>query len=111
MFRKYFSSIDIMDSTEWKLPESMAEAFPGFDGDGTKSCTQIQFEYDILSGKIKDLAIGDARIPDSVYATPLLGNIKRKALVIRDLGYSRIKSFEKIESPASLLYQSTESTD
>lgn len=95
---KHFSSINIMDSTEWKLPECIAADFPGFGGDGTKSCTQVQFDYDILSGKIIDLSIGDARIADSAYATPLLGNIKGKALIIRDLGYSRIESFKKIEA-------------
>lgn len=97
-FREHFSSINIMDSTEWKLPECMAVNFPGFGGDGTKSCTQVQFDYDILSGKLIDLSIGNARIADSAYATPLLDNIKSKALLIRDLGYSRIKSFKKIEA-------------
>jgi hypothetical protein len=97
-FGEHFSSINIMDSTEWKLPASLAAAFPGFNGDGTQSCTQVQFDYDVLSGKLIDLSIGDARIADSAYATPLLDNIKSKALVIRDLGYSRIKSFKKIEA-------------
>jgi hypothetical protein len=87
-----------MDSTEFKLPECMAGEFPGFDGDGTKSCTQLQFEYDILSGKINDFCIGDARMSDHTYAYPRISNIQKKELIIRDLGYSRIDSFIKTQS-------------
>lgn len=97
-FSDYFSSIRLMDSTEFKLPKHLAPDFPGFDGDGTESCTQIQFEYDILSGKIIDLSLGDARIADSAYAKPLLNNIQRKDLIIRDLGYSKIESFMTMEA-------------
>jgi hypothetical protein len=97
-FSDHFSSIRLMDSTEFKLPSHLAPDFPGFDGDGTASCTQIQFEYDILSGKIIDLSLGDARIADSAYATPLLDNIRRKDLIIRDLGYSKIDSFKEVEA-------------
>lgn len=96
-FNKHFSAIRIMDSTEFKLPECMSEDFPGFDGDGTKSCTQIQFEYDLLSGRIKDLSIGDARICDSAYVRPHLCKINPSELIIRDLGYSKIESFKEIE--------------
>jgi hypothetical protein len=97
-FSSHFSAIRLMDSTEFKLPECLAEDFPGFDGDGTKSCTQIQFEYDILSGRINDLSVGDARISDSAYAYPSLDRIQSKDLIIRDLGYSKIDSFIKIEA-------------
>lgn len=97
-FSDRFSSIRLMDSTEFKLPKDLAADFPGFKGAGTESCTQIQFEYDILSGKIIDLSLGDARIADSAYAQPLLVNVQRKDLIIRDLGYSKIDSFKEVES-------------
>ena len=96
-FSEHFSAIRIMDSTEFKLPECLASDFPGFDGDGTKSCTQIQFEYDILSGKVNHLAIGDARTPDFAYAKSYLNSIQSNELIIRDLGYSRIDSFKEIQ--------------
>lgn len=97
-YGNHFSAIRIMDSTEFKLPECLAEDFPGFDGDGTKSCTQIQFEYDIFSGKINDLSISDARTPDFSYSASRLHSIQATELIIRDLGYSRIDSFREIES-------------
>lgn len=94
----HFSAIRLMDSTEFKLPECLAGDFPGFDGDGTKSCTQIQFEYDLLSGKINDLSPADARTSDFTYSYQRLANVEKKNLIIRDLGYSKIDSFIKIES-------------
>jgi hypothetical protein len=57
---EHFSAIRIMDSTEFSLPPTMAKEFPGFDGDGTAACAQVQFEYDILSGRINQLAIENA---------------------------------------------------
>lgn len=96
-FTEHFSAIRIMDSTEFKLPACMAEEFPGFDGDGTKSCTQIQYEYDVLSSKINHFRIGNARTADFAYASDYLHNIESGELIIRDLGYSKIASFKEIE--------------
>lgn len=96
-FGDLFSAIRIMDSTEFKLPECLADQFPGFDGDGTQSCTQIQFEYDVLSGNINHFSVGDARVLDFVYASNYLSTIKTHELIIRDLGYSKIDSFKAIE--------------
>ena len=96
-FSDHFSAIRIMDSTEFKLPECMAEEFPGFGGDGTKSCTQIQYEYDILSSKINHFRIGNARTTDFAYASDYLDSIQSGELIIRDLGYSKIGSFKEME--------------
>lgn len=96
-FANPFSAIRLMDSTSFKLPAALASDFPGFGGDGPKSCMQVQFEYDILSGKILDLSMVNALIKESAYAHPLLSNVKPDELIIRDLGYYKIKSFEQIE--------------
>lgn len=95
--QRQFSAIRIMDSTEFKLPASLSESFPGFQGDGTSSCTQIQFEYDVLSAKIKHLSIENACNPDCCYAADHLKDIESGNLIIRDLGYSTIHLFKAIE--------------
>ena len=95
---KHFSAIRLMDSTEFKLPSCLSEAFPGFGGDGTNSCTQIQFEYDILSAKIQHLAIENARNPDHCYANDHLEDIQPGNLIIRDLGYNTIDIFKTVEA-------------
>jgi len=68
IFKEKFKAIRIMDSTEFKLPASLSESFPGFEGDGTKACAQIQFEFDILTGKVEYLSLENARLSDATYA-------------------------------------------
>ncbi|WP_317196010.1 IS4 family transposase [Dawidia soli] len=98
VYGDHFSAIRLMDSTEYKLPEALASDFPGFNGDAPKACMQIQFEYDILSSRLKSFDMMGARINDFAYAHPLLDNVHPKELIIRDLGYYRIDSFKKIEA-------------
>jgi Transposase DDE domain len=87
-----------MDSTEFKLPESLSHVFPGFSGDGTKACAQIQFEYDVLSEKVNHLSIENARVSDKAYASDRLATLRKGDLVLRDLGYYSISSYAEIES-------------
>ncbi|MEL7147685.1 MAG: hypothetical protein AAFO69_15025, partial [Bacteroidota bacterium] len=62
-----FSSIRIMDSTEFQVHSSLSESFPGYGGDGTKACAQIQFEYDAFSGNIKQLSLDASVVSDVSY--------------------------------------------
>jgi hypothetical protein len=94
---KHFSAIRIMDSTEFALPVTMAHDFPGFDGDGTAACAQVQLEYDILSGKIHQLAFENARVSDVAYAAKSNSTLKPGELVLRDLGYYTLKMYREIE--------------
>lgn len=93
-----FTSIRVMDSTEFKLPESLSHVFPGFSGDGTKACAQIQFEYDVLSEKVNHLSLENARVSDKTYASERLATLGKGDLVLRDLGYHSIGSYKEIES-------------
>src|SRR5690606_33621197 len=88
----------IMDSTEFKLPGSMAKSFPGYDGDGTSSCAAIQFEYEFLSKEIKCICLGHARESDKTYADKRMADIKPGELLLRDLGYYGLDSYDKIEA-------------
>jgi hypothetical protein len=94
---QFFTAIRIMDSTEFQLPAQMAKEFPGFDGDGTAACAQLQFEYDLLSGKINHLSIDKARTSDVHYANETNGSLKAGELVLRDLGYYTLQMYKAIE--------------
>lgn len=94
---KYFSGIRIMDSTEFKLPTSLLQAFPGYSGDGTAACAAIQFEYDVMNRQIKCMSLENARVSDKTYADNRMENIEPGELIIRDLGYYSIDSYNKIE--------------
>ena len=95
---KYFSAIRIMDSTEFKLPANLAKEFPGYGGDGTDACAAIQFEYDIFSNQVKCLSLENGKLSDKTYADRRMENIQKGELILRDLGYYSIGSYEKIET-------------
>lgn len=95
---KAFSAIRIMDSTEFKLPANLAKEFPGYGGDGTDACAAIQFEYDIFSSQVKCLSLENGRLSDKTYADSRMENIQKGELILRDLGYYSIDSYEKIET-------------
>lgn len=92
-----FKAIRIMDSTQFKLPAKMATEFSGYDGDGTEACAQLQFEYDLLSGKVIELSIDKARVADVTYAYKSNRSVQPGELVLRDLGYWTFQSYKDID--------------
>jgi hypothetical protein len=106
-----FTAIRLMDSTEFQLPAQMAKEFPGFDGDGTAACAQLQFEYDLLSGKINQLCIDKARTSDVHYANQTNRSLKAGELVLRDLGYYTLQMYKAIEERNAFFCESVKNTD
>jgi len=83
-----FNYVRIKDSTRFNVDDRLVEHFKGSGGNGAKiSCVCIQYEYDIKSGKILDLAITAGTVNDAIDAKQTQCNINNKDLVIRDLGY------------------------
>ena len=95
--KERFTAIRLLDSTEFKLPDSLADVFPGYSSNSALSCASIQFEYDIISKQICSLTLGNANQSDKTYADERMDNIKEGELIIRDLGYYSIASYKKIE--------------
>lgn len=83
-----YNYVRIKDSTRFNVDDRLVEHFKGSGGKGAKiSCVCIQYEYDIKSGKILDLAITAGIVNDATDAKETQCNINNKDLVIRDLGY------------------------
>lgn len=91
-----FPEIRLMDSTEFKLSKNLEASFPGY-GHGKEAMGQVQYEYDLLSGKVKHLKIGAGRDSDSLAGQEGLADIPTGALLIRDLGYSSPKVFKMVK--------------
>ncbi len=92
-----YTAIRILDSTEFKLSDSLAAVFLGYSSKSAASCAAIQFEYDIISKKICNLSFGNAKQSDKTYADECMQNINEGDLIIRDLGYYSIGSYKQIE--------------
>lgn len=82
-----FQALKIKDSTCFQLPEQWANEYPGSGGSSSKAAIRIQFEYDLLSGKITDLTIHPFNNPDIKNAEATVDNLNEKELIIRDLAY------------------------
>ncbi|HRP33412.1 MAG: IS4 family transposase [Bacteroidia bacterium] len=95
--KKKFKSVRILDSTEFKLSDSLANVFPGYSSASAMACAAIQFEYDIISKKVHSLTLGSANQSDKTYADQRMDNIEEGELLLRDLGYYSVDSYEKIE--------------
>jgi hypothetical protein len=92
-----FHHVRIKDSISFQTPPEFIEKYPGSGGSGSKSAIRIQFEYDLLTHKILELAVTKFNDQDQKNAKETLDNIAENDLVIRDLGYVTYLSLEGIE--------------
>jgi hypothetical protein len=102
-YQSMFKTIRIMDSTEFKLPEKFYTTFPGFNDDGTYSCAQVQFEYDLFSGTIQNLSLNGAIKSDRTVAHEIMSSQPESSLIIRDLGYYNLSVYNELRK-RSLLF-------
>jgi hypothetical protein len=91
---KAFNRILLKDSTCFQIDESLAEYYPGSGGSGSSASVRIQFEYDILSGKINDLSVNAFNDQDAKDSVATIELTEKNDLIIRDLAYM---SFEVLE--------------
>ena len=95
-YQSMFKTIRIMDSTEFKLPEKFYSTFPGFNDDGSYSCAQIQFEYDLFSGVIQNISLNGAIKSDRAVAHEVMSSELEGSLIIRDLGYYNLGVYNEL---------------
>jgi IS4 transposase len=93
---KYFPEIRIMDSTEFKLPKNVAETFPGYGGVGREAIAQLQYEFELLSGKVTQMTIGSSLDSDSTEGMKNINKMPKGTLLIRDLAYFGPKAFKEL---------------
>jgi hypothetical protein len=93
---QHFSSVKIKDSTRFQVSECLKEHYPGSTGAASGAGVHIQFEFDILNGKVNDLTVTDALQTDMTDAQQTMGAIEKGSLIIRDLGYFVTRVLEQV---------------
>ena len=93
---KLFKRVLIKDSTKFDVSENLVSQLPGSGGSASKAGVCIQHEFDIKAGKVIDLTVTPANVPDTKDASKTIGNVRAGDLIIRDLGYSKISCFDTI---------------
>ncbi len=88
---QYFNRIIIKDSVCFQIDESLAEHYPGSGGSGSGAAIRIQFEYDILCGRIIDLSINAFNEQDTKDSVETIELTQERDLIIRDLAYMNLQ--------------------
>ena len=87
---KGINRILVKDSVCFQIDESLVEYYPGSGGSGSKASVRIQFEYDILCGKINDLSVNAFNDQDAKDSIATIELIEKGDLIIRDLAYTSL---------------------
>ena len=90
-----FSNISI--SLFANLSKNLKEKLPGFGGCASEAGTCIQYEFDIKSGYVNDLAITPAKRPDVKDSLETINKVREGDLTIRDMGYFAIDYFRIVQ--------------
>jgi len=91
-----FKRILVKDSTCFQIDPSLALNFPGSGGHGSKAAVRIQFEYDLLCGRINDLSVNPFNKQDAENSIMTMELTNEGDLIIRDLAYMSIKALKRI---------------
>jgi len=91
-----FKRILIKDSVCFQVDPSLAHYFPGSGGSGSTAAVRIQFEFDLVTGKIIDLSLSGFIEQDANNSTMTLDVVNEGDLIIRDLAYMHISALSGI---------------
>jgi hypothetical protein len=92
-----FQRVIIKDSSKFDLNARLKDKLPGFGGSASEAGVCVQYEFDIKTGQVNDLAITPANRSDSKNALSTIDAVKKGDLTIRDLGYFATKFFQGIQ--------------
>jgi Transposase DDE domain len=87
-FTRYFSGVNIKDSSKFSLPAINSDAYPGFGNfSKTNGLMNLQYEFDLISGNWKVLDLTTLKTNDQLDSRNTINSICEGELYIRDLGY------------------------
>jgi hypothetical protein len=94
---KQFNRVRVKDSTKFDIHEQLQDWLPGFGGSASAASACIQYEFDLKSGRVIDLALTPGNVPDSKDALAKSGDIQKGDLIIRDLGYFALEVLREVQ--------------
>lgn len=103
----YFNRILIKDSTSFQIDPSLSEYYPGSAGSASGAAVRIQFEYDLLTGRINDLSVNAFNDQDATNSIETMELTQEGDLIIRDLAYMSLEALQTIISTCAFFISRT----
>ena len=91
-----FTTVYLVDSTGFGLPESLKDLFPGAGGSAAKAGAKIQAAWDYKSSVFGHFALTPWNIPDNKYVDTVVALAQKGRLFLCDLGYFKVHAFARI---------------
>lgn len=92
-----FSKVFIRDSSTCSLNKRLSSTFKGCGGDCSDSQLKIDLIHDLKGNNIEEVIITDVKRSDQSLSKEVLKHLKKRDLVIQDLGYYNMKFFEDVQ--------------
>ena len=93
--------VKITDGTSFQLPPAYCSTYPGSGGAASSAMIKIQYEYDLLSGKVTHLSLCPFLEHDSTHAKNRVEAIEAGDLILRDLSYQSTDMMESVDERAA----------
>jgi len=92
----HFSRLLLIDSSNWDIHSDLHERLPGVGGAASSANCKIQFCYDYKHGDIDFIEITPGNKTDTCYTAEIPSRVNPSDLVMFDLGYFCMKTFNEI---------------
>ncbi|MCB5954197.1 IS4 family transposase, partial [Enterococcus sp. CWB-B31] len=94
----FFRRIRIADATTFCVDSKLHDSFPGSGGVCHTAGVKIQLEYDLTTGQMIEVFLGAEKDSDHLLYLRNTAHILPGDLVIRDLGYFKLKEYQAIQA-------------
>lgn len=94
----FFNRILLEDSCRSRIHRGNTHHFPGWGNGKVKTSEfKVDLSYDLLTGELESNTYHDATEQDKSIGGELIENIRSGDLILRDMGYTAIAQFARIE--------------
>lgn len=93
---KKFNHVFILDSSSWDIHSKLSNVLPGSGGSASDANCKVQTFYEYKQGELSFVEIMPGNTPDSKYTRQIPEKIKKNDLLLTDLGYFCLKTFQLI---------------
>lgn len=90
-----FTAIELVDSSQFAMPDNLADEFAGAGGDGPQATVKLQTVWEFLYGNLAQVILQSGRQTDQGFRGHL-AQIVRGGLFLCDLGYFCVASLQAI---------------